>query len=443
MHSRSLLVHYFQNNYTTHLLKHKTIPGVHKERTKKMKTNHLRSVTAATMALLLAASVPFQTFAAEENPAGSYSADQQRLDDNQLDYDEIGARVKEYYGPIKSAYAMARGMKEDQGQIAVNSRTTADDLLSQAKAAEDLAKEQSGMEQMISKATARALRKSVNQLRTTANSLDRSLERKSSSEKQIDRQANSLILNVEMMLNQYQQLLSQRTIAAKGVELATAAKQLQDTMQAQGMAVDADVLSAAASLSSSQSQLNQLDAGIEQIRKMLCSFTGYDEAANPVFGEVPSADPSYIATVNVTEDKEKAVNNNYNLISLRSQTGGGMTDLQIRTSKTTTQTANKLRNVEYSEENVRSNIQALYDEMEEKNASYTAAKTSYESGQIAWQAAQIQKANGMLSNIQYMQQELAWLQAQSGYKCADLALQQALQNYKWAVAGVSVSADTQ
>lgn len=407
-----------------------------------MKTNHLRSVTAATMALLLAASVPFQTFAAEENPAGSYSADQQRLADNQLDYDEIGARVKEYYSPIKSAYAMARGMKEDQGQIAVNSRTTADDLLSQAKAAEDLAKEQSGMEQMISKATARALRKSVNQLRTTANSLDRSLERKSSSEKQIDRQANSLILNVEMMLNQYQQLLSQRTIAAKGVELATAAKQLQDTMQAQGMAVDADVLSAAASLSSSQSQLNQLDAGIEQIRKMLCSFTGYDEAANPVFGEVPSADPSYIATVNVTEDKEKAVNNNYNLISLRSQTGGGMTDLQIRTSKTTTQTANKLRNVEYSEENVRSNIQALYDEMEEKNASYTAAKTSYESGQIAWQAAQIQKANGMLSNIQYMQQELAWLQAQSGYKCADLALQQALQNYKWAVAGVSVSADT-
>lgn len=408
-----------------------------------MKTNHLRSVTAATMALLLAASAPFQTFAAEENPAGSYCADQQRLADNQLDYDEIGARVKEYYGPIKSAYAMARGMKEDQGQIAVNSRTTADDLLSQAKAAEDLAKEQSGMEQMISKATARALRKSVNQLRTTANSLDRSLERKSSSEKQIDRQANSLILNVEMMLNQYQQLLSQRTIAAKGVELATAAKQLQDTMQAQGMAVDADVLSAAASLSSSQSQLNQLDAGIEQIRKMLCSFTGYDEAANPVFGEVPSADPSYIATVNVTEDKEKAVNNNYNLISLRSQTGGGMTDLQIRTSKTTTQTANKLRNVEYSEENVRSNIQALYDEMEEKNASYTAAKTAYESGQIAWQAAQIQKANGMLSNIQYMQQELAWLQAQSGYKCADLALQQALQNYKWAVAGVSVSADTQ
>ena len=384
-------------------------------------------MTAATMAFLLAASAPFQVFAEEANPDSSYSVDQERLTDNQLDYDEIGARVKEYYGPIKSAYNMVRGMTEDQGQIAVNERTMADDLISQARAAEDLAKDQTGMDQMINKATAKALRKTANQMRTMANNMDRSLSRKNSSEKQIDRQANSLILNVEMMLNQYQQLQSQRTIAAKGVELATAAKQLQNTMQAQGMAVDADVLSAAASLSSGQSQLNTLDAGIEQICKMLCSFTGYDEASNPVFGEVPAADPSYIATVNVAEDKEKAVNNNYELISLRGQTGGGMTDLQIRTSKTTTQIANKLRNVEYSEENVRSNIQALYDAMEEKNSSYSAAKTAYESGQISWQAAQVQKANGMLSNIQYMQQELAWLQAQSGYKCADLALQQAIQ----------------
>ena len=408
-----------------------------------MKTNHMRSITAATMAFLLAASAPFQVFAAEENPSSDYAAKQQRLADNQLDYDEISDRVKEYYAPIKSAYNMVRGMNEDQGQITVNERTMADDLISQAKAAEDLAKEQSGMEQIISKATAQALRKSANQMRTAANIMDHSLEKKSSSEKQVDRQVNSLVLNVEMMMNQYQQLQSQRTMAAKGVELATAARQLQNTMQAQGMAVDADVLSAAASLSSSQSQLNTLDAGIEQIRKMLCAFTGYEEASAPVFGEVPSADPSFIDTVNVAEDKEKAVNNNYDLISLRGTTGGGMTDLQTRTTKTTTQTANTLRNVEYSEENVRSNVQALYDAMEEKRSAFAAAQTAYQSGQISWQAAQVQKANGMLSNIQYMQQELAWLQAQSGYRCADLALQQAIQNYKWAVAGVSVSADTQ
>ena len=81
-------------------------------------------MTAATMAFLLAASAPFQAFAEEANPDSSYSVDQERLTDNQLDYDEIGARVKAYYGPIKSAYNMVRGMTEDQGQIAVNERTS-------------------------------------------------------------------------------------------------------------------------------------------------------------------------------------------------------------------------------------------------------------------------------------------------------------------------------
>ena len=81
-----------------------------------MKKNHLSSMTAATMAFLLAASAPFQAFAEEANPDSSYSVDQERLTDNQLDYDEIGARVKEYYGPIKSAYNMVRGMTEDHGR---------------------------------------------------------------------------------------------------------------------------------------------------------------------------------------------------------------------------------------------------------------------------------------------------------------------------------------
>ena len=246
-------------------------------------------------------------------------------------------------------------------------------------------------------------------------------------------------MNVQSMMNQYEQLVSQRAMAAKGVELARTARALQDTMQSQGMAVDSDVLSAAASLSSAQSQLASLDAGMEQIYKLLCCFTGYDPASGVTFGAIPSADLAAIDAIDVNADKEKAVNNNYNLISLRSSTGGGMTDFQARTTKTTTQTENRLRNVEYSENTVRSDIQALYDQILEKRAAYDAAKTAYESGKMVWDAAQIQKQNGSLSQIQYLQQELAWLTAESGYHCAGLELQQAIQNYRWAVAGAAVS----
>ena len=404
-----------------------------------MKTTFLKRTAAASLSVVLAASVPFTVLADQTDPNVAYEQEQQLLSDGHLDYGEIEGRVKNYYGPMKSAYDMAKGMVEDQADIAVNERIMANDLLSQADVAEDMAEEQTGMDQAISAATAKALRQSARQMRNAASMMGQSLKKTSSTERQVDRQANSLIMNVQSMMNQYEQLVSQRAMAAKGVELARTARALQDTMQSQGMAVDSDVLSAAASLSSAQSQLASLDAGMEQIYKLLCSFTGYDPASGVTFGAIPSADLAAIDAIDVNADKEKAVNNNYNLISLRSSTGGGMTDFQARTTKTTTQTENRLRNVEYSENTVRSDIQALYDQILEKRAAYDAAKTAYESGKMVWDAAQIQKQNGSLSQIQYLQQELAWLTTESGYHCAGLELQQAFQNYRWPVAGAAVS----
>ena len=404
-----------------------------------MKTTFLKRTAAASLSVVLAASVPFTVLADQTDPNVAYEQEQQLLSDGHLDYGEIEGRVKNYYGPMKSAYDMAKGMVEDQADIAVNERIMANDLLSQADVAEDMAEEQTGMDQAISAATAKALRQSARQMRNAASMMGQSLKKTSSTERQVDRQANSLIMNVQSMMNQYEQLVSQRAMAAKGVELARTARALQDTMQSQGMAVDSDVLSAAASLSSAQSQLASLDAGMEQIYKLLCSFTGYDPASGVTFGAIPSADLAAIDAIDVNADKEKAVNNNYNLISLRSSTGGGMTDFQARTTKTTTQTENRLRNVEYSENTVRSDIQALYDQILEKHAAYDAAKTAYESGKMVWDAAQIQKQNGSLSQIQYLQQELAWLTTESGYHCAGLELQQAIQSYRWAVAGAAVS----
>ena len=404
-----------------------------------MKTTFLKRTAAASLSVVLAASVPFTVLADQTDPNVAYEQEQQLLSDGHLDYGEIEGRVKNYYGPMKSAYDMAKGMVEDQADIAVNERIMANDLLSQADVAEDMAEEQTGMDQAISAATAKALRQSARQMRNAASMMGQSLKKTSSTERQVDRQANSLIMNVQSMMNQYEQLVSQRAMAAKGVELARTARALQDTMQSQGMAVDSDVLSAAASLSSAQSQLASLDAGMEQIYKLLCSFTGYDPASGVTFGAIPSADLAAIDAIDVNADKEKAVNNNYNLISLRSSTGGGMTDFQARTTKTTTQTENRLRNVEYSENTVRSDIQALYDQILEKRAAYDAAKTAYESGKMVWDAAQIQKQNGSLSQIQYLQQELAWLTTESGYHCAGLELQQAIQKYRWAVAGAAVS----
>lgn len=405
-----------------------------------MKKHSSTRAAAAGLSLMLALCTPIGVLAEESpSPSGNYVQEQERLADGLIEYDEIEQLVKKGYGPIKSAYDMAAGMKEDQGSIAAAMRVMADDLKSQARDARELAKEQTGMEQIVSKMTAQALSTSASDLIFSASQQDHSLAKVSSTERSVDRQANMLIMTVESLVNQYQQLMTQREMAAKAVELSETADQLQKTSLAQGIAVGNDVVSAAADLTTARAQLDSLDSGLWQMKKMICTFTGKDMNTDPQIGAVPSPDVSVIGQIDVAADKEKAVGNNYNLISMRSAAGGGMTDLQTRTTKTTTQTANKLRNVEYGENQLRSRIQTLYDTLLQKQAAWDAAQTAWQSAQLTWNAAQIQKANGSLSQIQFLQMELAYLQAKSNYTCTELALQQAIRNYHWAVRGVEVA----
>ena len=398
-----------------------------------MNMNRRKGLMALSLAAVMTAGSTAVALADEPGvvPGEAYTEAMARLQDNHMEYDELTDLIKNCYAPIKSAYSMIDTMEEDQGSIATAMRVVADDYMSQAdQLADVLGSGNPAVMQVVGGAR---------MLRSSAGSMDRSIERSKSS-RSVDRQVNMIVSGAETLMNQYEYYLAQRTVVAKALEIAQTAQAIQQTMQAQGLAVDADVLSAAAQLSSAKSQLESIDAGIDQIYKTLCYYTGWEKGADTVIGPVPAADPSVIGTLDLTSDKETAVNNNYSLISMRSGSGSGMSDFQVRTTKEMTQKANKMRTVDYSEDQLRSDMQTLYDTILEKKAAYDSASTAYQSAQLTWNAAQIQRQNGTLSQIQFMQQELAYLQAQSGFKCADLNLQQALRNYQWAVKGVSVSA---
>lgn len=373
---------------------------------------------------------------AEENQAQQM----ERLKDNQMEYDELSDLIKNYYPPIKSAYDTINSMKDDNSQAILESRLAASSLLDEADQIKADASGGSPEEKAAASMTAKVLRSNAKSLKSYADSAERGLDSYDSQIKTLDRNVNSIVYNVEKLMNTYQQTLAMRQVAAKGAEIAQAATNLQATMQAQGLSVDRDVLSAAASLSSASQQLASVDQGLEQLKKTLCTFTGWGAEGHPQIGAVPSADVASIASIDVERDKEKAALNNYEMISLRSGSGGNMSQLASQLTKSTTKTKNKLRDVQYGEETVKSQVQTLYDVILEKKALYDSALTAYQSAQISWNGAQLQRQSGSLSDIQFMQQELAYLQAEANFKCADLALQQAMRDYDWAVRGVTVSA---
>ncbi len=374
-------------------------------------------------------------------PGDGYEAYLARLQDNHMEYGELFDLVKNYYGPIKSGYAAIDDIKGNTSDIAMESRVMADDMADQERELKDAMKEMPVVPGEVREALAQ-LQGGIKELKKGATKVERTVDNFGSKYKAVDRKTNGLVQTLESLMNQYEQLTAQRPLVAKSVELAQKARDMQVTMQAQGLVADAGVLSAAAQLSSAQDQLASIDSGIDQLRKTLCKFTGWNvDTGSPEIGPVPHADVAAIAAIDVDADKEKAVNNNYSLIALRGQAGGGMNLVESQTTKSTTQTRNKLRTVEYSENTVRSNIQTLYDTILEKKVQYDSASTAWQSAQLSWNAAQIQRQNGSVSDIQFLQMELAYLQAQSGYHCADLELQQAMKNYEWAVKGVDISAE--
>ncbi len=364
-----------------------------------------------------------------------------RLDDNQMEYDEVFNLIKYKYGPIKSAYAQVESSISGSEDILLETSLVADDLM---RTAQDLEDSMEGMSPEAKAAVRAQISALKSQASATRNTLFFSNQQINSSRdyasRTLDRTTNGLAWQVESLMNQYQQLLSQRRIAAKAVELSQRARDLQVQMESQGMAVSADVLSASAQLSSAQDQLKSLDDGIETLRETLCSFAGVSPGGDMQIGAVPAADAAAVSSIDLTGDLEKAVNNNYNVIAMRSG-GSSQSLVEQQLVKSTTAKKNKLRDTEYTENQVRSNVQTLYDDILEKKALYDSASTAWQSAQNTWNAVQVQRQTGMLSDVQYLQQELAYLQAKSQMECADLNLQQSMRSYEWAVKGVEVTAE--
>lgn len=406
-----------------------------------MNDRRWKGFCAAAMAALLSAGLPLTAMAEPEPaPGDGYQQYMERLTDNRIEYDELADLIKNFYGPLKSQYDSLESMKGDTADIAMQMRVRADDMVNDEDGLKDQKKDNPQMAPVLNGYIAQT-RAGIKELRKQAKKVEDNLDKFDSGAKMIDRYVNSAAQGLEFLVNTYQQTLSKRELVAKSVEVSQAAWNLQQTMQAQGLAVDADILSAASQLASSRQQLASLDSGLEQMRRNIYQLTGYDvNAAGVEIGQVPHADPAAIASIDVAADKDKAAMNNYDLINLRGTAGGGsMNMVEKQTMKSTTMTRNKIRNVEYSEEQVRSNVQTLYDTILQKKAEYDSASTAWQSAQITWNAAQIQRQGGLVSDIQFMQMELAYLQAKSGYECADLALQQAMRDYQWAVKGVTIT----
>ncbi len=390
--------------------------------------------TALALAGMMAA-VPFPAAAAPTGPGAgepqdAYDAETRaRLEDQVIEYDEILLRVREYNPTISEAWRTYRDSKADFEYVVTelesqypNVKDTSDGYV---QLGELLGADTVAGKQLISsgKSLAKSYRSIIQSMRDQVNGWDTDKQ----NTKQIRMYERQVVSGVQQAMIGYETIRQNIATLEAMVSLYEQQAAMTDRMTELGMAVDADVLSARKNLLSAQLQLMSLKNQQDSVRRTLCTLLGYDPDTNPEIRPIPEFDMTRLDSMDLEEDTQKAIGNNYTLISQRNSAKGG-TNSQIRA---------RLNMIEEGDEKLTIEMQRLYQDVMDKKAAYDAAATGYTAAVSSYESAQRQYDLGMVSQLQFTGQALSYYQKKAAKEAANLSLLQAMETYDWAVTGLA------
>ncbi len=363
----------------------------------------------------LAFSMPFYADAAAEKPEQMDEAVWERLQDNVLEYGEIGDLV-EYYNPtyrqiVEQIGINAKPLEEAAGEL----RKSAEEMTSDAKDIKDLDPVMYKVMQEAAKEYRRAAEKFDKAIASVHNNTRHQLS-------MVKKMTTS---GIQQMMNGYYQAMASREILDTAVALSQAAYESTVTQRSLGMATDTDVQAAEKSLQAARGQLQALDDQMTSLRQQMCIMTGWNYDADVQLGEIPEPDFAKIEAMNPENDLAKAIGNNYTLIEQRGISAKGDANK-----------AAKFRLMDDTEAKVKADLELSYQTVLESRTAYEAANTAFQGAQITMNGNELKYQMGMLGRLEYLQLKMAYLQQKAAARTAALSLTQAIENYGWIIQGL-------
>lgn len=376
-----------------------------------------RGMTALCLSAALTMLMPFSSLAEVVKPESMDEETWQRLQDNILEYDEIGDLVENYNPDYLQMLEQIDSNTQIYEDAAKEFREVARDNMSEARAAKD---NDDPMLFAIYEGTARGYTEAAKGYEKVVKSIQ------SNTRHQRRRVWKMLTSGVQQLMNGYQQALASKELVDTAVELAQAAYDSTVTQRGIGMATDTDVESALKSLQSAQGQQKVLDDTMTSLRQNLCLMTGREYNASIDIREIPAPDLTRIDSMNPENDLTKAVGNNYTVIEQRNISGKGTANYNNRT-----------RILDESEAKIKTQLESLYQAVLESKTAYDAANTAFAGAQATMNGNDLKYQMGMLGRLEYLQLKMAYLQQKAALRTAELNLTQAMENYNWAVEGLA------
>lgn len=408
-------------------------------------------------AAALASFSPMQALA--ENPQFAHDeATWAKLQDNTMEYDELGLLVEEYNPNYQNEQASYNDTKndDDAAEIRKDAKNSADDMYDSAEDLRDQAEDLSDQADDLSD-QAEAAREAGNvalaaQLQAgaasymagyaplmsaaamTQNSALKSDISADSSYVDSDmrkikhiKNQKGIVVSTQNLFNSYNQLRINADLIQKNVEVMEAAANAAQTQASIGMATQADVLKAQKNLQSIKSTQTETLSSLETLRQNLCMMTGWSYNAQPEIKEVPQADLAAIDQINLEGDRQKALENNYDL----QYSKRALNNMQ----ENSTDKKNQERTVKNLEQSISASMTNLYNDIQQKKIAWQLAQAELATEQQSMSAVETKRGLGMVSDLEYLQAQSSFLGKQIAERTANMALFQAVETYNWAVNG--------
>ncbi len=348
------------------------------------------------------------------------------LQDNVLEYEELGDRIQLFNPNMISANEMYWSAMDDVKDQYMAAYEDARDYKEDADDLKD-AGGLSTMDGQILYATLRAYEKAM---KSAGDKISRAYNYNTKSDatsyEPVRKGAKQLTSGAQQAMIGYNMASAQQKTLQTMKEMYEKLYQSVVSMQGLGMATDADVTAAKKNLLNAESALAGLDNTVESLGSTVKLLAGWTGEIKPQIQSVPSADLSKLEELNLQEDTASAIRNNYTLIEERHR----------KTDRSSTRVISKFRSEAQMEQNLSIQMEQLYQDILQNKKNYEAACTAYDQAIVVKNATEIQLKNGSISQIEYLQQMLSYYQAEGEKTNADLSLRQAMELYYWATEGL-------
>lgn len=382
-----------------------------------------RTVKALCLALSISAAT---TFCAWASPDFAYTPEKwAALRDNVLEYDELADLIHEYNATVinnRLQYDQYRGKSNDDMKNAY--QDMADKLSDSSDKMLDLADEDSpGYGSIVSGAIGARLSAEQNQDLADSQDEDGYVKKLG-----YEQQEASLVKEAQSKMNAYWQKMREKPALLEAVSQAQSKYQSMTVKADQGMATQADLLSAREEEESAQAAVQTNEKDGDALRRDLCVMTGWSYDARPDIHEIPIPDESQVNAIDLGADKEKAKKANYTQAA---------NERRLKYSGTGAQYDVMESKVENGRSQIEADVEAKYKLLKQAQADYDQSRSELVLAVNQAQAAERRYNLGAISKNNYLQQRSGLASKQSASDVAALKFSQAMEDYRWAVNGLA------